>query len=160
MDRLTVGDRVEIVGLGSTGTLLEAPQGKKRVKIRVGETDLSVAVSGLIGLAGGGGEEKSSGPRKGQPDRMRHPAGTDDVGASLVLDVRGKTSEEALEETVAALDRAALSGVPFLRIIHGHGTGRLKAVLRDYLKGSPYVASYKAGERGEGGDGVTIVQLG
>ncbi|MBM4124178.1 MAG: Smr/MutS family protein, partial [Nitrospira sp.] len=60
---------------------------------------------------------------------------------------------------VAALDRSALSGAPFLRIIHGHGTGRLKAALRDYLKSSPYVSAFRSGERAEGGDGVTIVEL-
>ncbi|MGH7410146.1 MAG: Smr/MutS family protein, partial [Candidatus Methylomirabilis sp.] len=48
---------------------------------------------------------------------------------------------------------------PLLRIIHGHGTGRLKAALRDYLKDSPYVGAFRAGERPEGGDGVTIVEL-
>ncbi|MBI5411402.1 MAG: endonuclease MutS2 [Nitrospirae bacterium] len=160
VDQLTAGDRVEIVGLGSTGTLLEAPQGKKRVRVRVGETDLSVALSGLIGLVGAGDEEKLPRPHPAQSDRLRHPVGPDGLGASMVLDVRGKTSEEAMEETVAALDRAALTGAPFLRIIHGHGTGRLKAVLRDYLKGSPYVATFRAGDRVEGGDGVTIVSLG
>jgi len=159
VDQLTVGDRVEIVGLGSIGTLLEAPRDKKRVKVRVGETELSVSVSGLVGLVGAGGEEKPSGSRLAQPDRVRLPAGADPLGASLVLDVRGKTAEEALEETVASLDRAALTGAPFLRIIHGHGTGRLKAALRDYLKGSPYVATFRAGDRVEGGDGVTIVAL-
>lgn len=159
VEQLTVGDRVEIVGLGSVGTLLEAPQGKKRVKVRVGESDLSVTVSGLVGLVGAGGEEPSPGPRLAQPDLTRRPAGPGDSGASMVLDVRGKTAEEALEETVASLDRAALTGAPFLRIIHGHGTGRLKTVLRDYLKGSPYVATFRVGDRSEGGDGVTIVVL-
>ncbi len=160
VEQLAAGDRVEIVGLGSTGTLLEAPQGKKRVRVRVGETDLSVPVSGLVGLVEAGGEGASPGSRRAQADRARSQAGTGELGASMVLDVRGKTDEEALEETVAALDRAALDGAPFLRIIHGHGTGRLKAVLRDYLKGSPYVATFRAGDRAEGGDGVTVVGLG
>jgi len=71
----------------------------------------------------------------------------------------GQAADEALEQVVAALDRAALSGVVFLRIIHGHGTGKLKAVLRDYLKNSPYVASFRSGERAEGGDGVTVASL-
>ena len=79
--------------------------------------------------------------------------------AATVLDLRGRMADEALDATVAALDRAALTGAPLLRIIHGHGTGRLKAVVRDYLKGSPYVAAFRAGERAEGGDGVTVVQL-
>ncbi len=64
-----------------------------------------------------------------------------------------------MELTLAALDRATLEGIASLRIIHGHGTGRLKAVLRDYLKNSPYVATFGAGQREEGGDGVTIAEL-
>ncbi len=79
--------------------------------------------------------------------------------AATVLDLRGRMADEALDATVAALDRAALAGAPLLRIIHGHGTGRLKAVIRDYLKSSPYVSAFRAGERAEGGDGVTVVEL-
>lgn len=46
-----------------------------------------------------------------------------------------------------------------MRIIHGHGTGRLRAALREYLKASPYVVAFRPGDRAEGGDGVTIVEL-
>ena len=76
-----------------------------------------------------------------------------------MLDVRGQTAEEAQEGVVACLDQAALAGVQTVRIIHGHGTGRLKQALRDYLKTSPYVASFRPGERAEGGDGVTVVNV-
>ena len=76
-----------------------------------------------------------------------------------VVDVRGRAADEALDQVVAALDRATMAAVPFLRIIHGHGTGKLKASLRDYLKESPYVAGTRPGDRAEGGDGVTVVQL-
>jgi DNA mismatch repair protein MutS2 len=78
---------------------------------------------------------------------------------SVVLDLRGAAADEAIDRTLAALDRAALASSPSLRIIHGHGTGRLKTTLRTYLKDSPYVSSFRPGERAEGGDGVTIVQL-
>ena len=76
-----------------------------------------------------------------------------------IVDVRGKAADEALDDVVAALDRATVAGAPFLRIIHGHGTGKLKASLRDYLKDSPYVTEFRAGDRAEGGDGVTIATL-
>ena len=87
------------------------------------------------------------------------PSSAREDGAATVLDLRGKTADEAMDVTVAALDQAVLSGAPWLRLIHGHGTGRLKTVLREYLKRSPYVATFRAGERAEGGDGVTIVQV-
>jgi DNA mismatch repair protein MutS2 len=158
VEALKAGDQVEIVSLGTTGILLEAPDKKKRVRIRVGDTELSVALSGLAGLTDGGGREPSravsvraGGSSAGSP--------SSELETSSVLDVRGRTADDALDMTVAALDRAALNGVPFLRIIHGHGTGRLKTVLRDYLKRSPYVNAFRIGERAEGGDGVTIAEL-
>lgn len=159
VERLGPGERVEIAGLGTIGTLVDAPQGKKRVRVRVGEAELSVAVSGLIGVAEPGGGMEWTPARSPQPDRWRPPAKVDDREVPTVLDVRGKMADEALELTVAALDQAALAGAPLLRIIHGHGTGRLKAALRDYLKDSPYVTTFRPGERAEGGDGVTIVEL-
>ena len=76
-----------------------------------------------------------------------------------IFTVKGKAADEALDDVIAALDRATLAGAPFLRIVHGHGTGKLKASLRDYLKDSPYVAEFRAGDRAEGGDGVTIARL-
>jgi DNA mismatch repair protein MutS2 len=76
-----------------------------------------------------------------------------------VVDVRGQAADEALDQVVAALDRATVDGAPFLRIIHGHGTGRLKSVLREYLKESPYVAEFRPGDKAEGGDGVTVAKL-
>ncbi len=156
VDRLQAGDHVELARLGKTGTLLESPQGKKRVKVRVGQTEMSVEVSSLIGLAGPHEPERSA---PVAPRRLLPRTSLAEAEAATVLDLRGKMADEALDATVAALDRAALAGAPLLRIIHGHGTGRLKAVIRDYLKSSPYVAAFRAGERAEGGDGVTVVQL-
>jgi DNA mismatch repair protein MutS2 len=154
--RLQAGDRVELARLGKTGTLLEAPQGKKRVRVRVGDVDMSVAVSSLTGLAGPHEPERSA---AASPRRLSPGVSPAEAGAATVLDLRGKMADEALEATVAALDKAALAGAPLLRVIHGHGTGRLKTVIREYLKSSPYVAAFRAGERAEGGDGVTVVEL-
>ena len=157
LDQLTAGDPVEIMNLGATGILLEAPQEKKRVKVRVGETDMSVAASLLVGRSDLP-REKSSRPT-GFVRRALTATTLSDLDAATVLDLRGKPADEALEATVAALDRAVLAGSPFLRLIHGHGTGRLRSALRSYLNESPYVASFRSGEREEGGDGVTIVEL-
>ena len=155
LDGLGAGDRVELVRLGKTGVLQEAPQGKKRVRVRVGDVEMSVAVADLIGL---GGPPEPERPVAAGPRRLS-PASLTEAEASTVLDLRGRMADEALDATVAALDKAALAGAPLLRIIHGHGTGRLRTVIREYLKGSPYVAGFRAGERAEGGDGVTVVQL-
>lgn len=156
---LRAGDRVEVTTLGTVGVLLEDPFGKKRVRIRMGETEVSVPVANLAGLGAGSGEEARTGPKAEQKPRPRTLRSTEDTETPSVLDVRGKTADEALDALLACLDQAVLAEVPLVRIIHGHGTGRLKQVLRDYLNGSPYVSAYRPGEQKEGGDGVTMVNL-
>ncbi len=158
LEELQVGDTVEIAGLGVTGSLLELPQGKKRVRIKVGEGELLATVSNLIGVA----DESSAAVPTISPAERAHrfsTAGGLGLDEQTILDVRGQAADEALDQVVAALDRAVLDGAPFLRIIHGHGTGRLKAVLREYLRDSPYVVGFRPGDRAEGGDGVTVAKL-
>jgi DNA mismatch repair protein MutS2 len=154
--QLGMGDQVEISGLGITGTLLETPQGKKRVRVKVGEGEVLATVANLVGLARG--QAAAPPPVSSSPRRVSSGGGLR-LDEQTVVDVRGKAADEALDDVVAALDRATMAGAPFLRIIHGHGTGKLKASLRDYLKDSPYVAEFRAGDRAEGGDGVTVARL-
>jgi len=67
--------------------------------------------------------------------------------------------EDLLREVDAFLDRLFAEGAVDALILHGHGTGALKHSLRDHLESSPYLASFRPGDRHEGGDAVTIVQL-
>ena len=78
---------------------------------------------------------------------------------SQTLDLRGYRADEALDEVEAYLDKASLVNLTPVYIIHGHGTGALKQVIRDYLMNSPYVAKFRAGEAAEGGDGVSVVDI-
>ena len=158
LERLEAGDRVEIAHLGRSGTLLESPKGKKRVRLRVGDADMSVAASLLVASDERAGQQKAPLAAGASSSRsVTLPSHSEE--SSVVLDLRGMAADEAIDRTVAALDRAALGNCHSLRIIHGHGTGRLKMTLRAYLKDSPYVSSFRPGERAEGGDGVTIVQI-
>jgi DNA mismatch repair protein MutS2 len=75
------------------------------------------------------------------------------------LDLRGQRADEALAEVEAFLDRTALEGADTVYVIHGHGTGALRKVVREYLATSPYVGRFRAGGAGEGGDGVSVVSL-
>jgi DNA mismatch repair protein MutS2 len=68
-------------------------------------------------------------------------------------------ADEALEELERRLDAAFLAGVPFIRVVHGKGTGRLRQAVREFLEGNPYTASFEPGTATEGGEGVTIVRL-
>ena len=75
------------------------------------------------------------------------------------LDLRGARVEEALEALDRYLDDASLAGLASVLIIHGLGTGALRDAVRAAAGGHPLVKSVRAGERGEGGDGATIVKL-
>jgi len=71
----------------------------------------------------------------------------------------GKRVDEALPEVEHALNEALLTGRSSLRIVHGHGTGRLAAAVREFLDTHPGVAAHRPGEPREGGLAVTIAVL-
>lgn len=81
------------------------------------------------------------------------------VNISNTLDLRGHRVEEALDELEYYFDKASLANLSPVYIIHGHGTGALKAAVRDFISSSPYVAKYRVGEEAEGGDGVSVVDI-
>jgi DNA mismatch repair protein MutS2 len=98
-----------------------------------------------------------------EPEASDEPAHTLTSGIpqspGIEVDLRGMTTEEALPRVDKHLDSAALAGLPWVRIIHGHGTGVLKRAVRDMLSGHPLVKSYAAGKAQEGGEGVTVARL-
>jgi DNA mismatch repair protein MutS2 len=77
----------------------------------------------------------------------------------IELDLRGERAEDALDALDRYLENAYLAGLPFVRIIHGKGTGRLRQVIREALRKSPHVKRVESGQDNEGGEGVTIAHL-
>ena len=77
----------------------------------------------------------------------------------MEIDLRGQRAEEALDALEIYLSNAYSAGMPFVRIIHGKGTGRLRQVIRELLKGSELVNGFEEGGEKEGGEGVTIAHL-
>jgi DNA mismatch repair protein MutS2 len=75
------------------------------------------------------------------------------------LNLRGQTADEALPNLEHHLELAYLAGLPFVHIIHGKGTGRLRQAVRQALRSSAHVTSWVAGSDAEGGEGVTIARL-
>jgi len=86
-------------------------------------------------------------------------SGSFEEAASIEIDLRGLLGDEAVLEVDKFLDRALLSGAPFVRLIHGKGTGVLKKRIGELLKTHPAVLESRPGESGEGGEGVTVVTL-
>ncbi len=75
------------------------------------------------------------------------------------LDLRGRRVEEVLPDVDRYLNDAYLAGMPFVRLLHGKGTGALRQAIRQDLSRHPLVKSFASAEASEGGDGVTIVNL-
>jgi DNA mismatch repair protein MutS2 len=99
-------------------------------------------------------EIKASKPKtKSTAAQIFHPS------PGMEIDLRGQRAEDAQDALDRYLESAFLAGMPFVRIIHGRGTGRLRQVLRDLLKQNPHVKRFEDGKDNEGGDGVTIAHL-
>ena len=168
VESLEEGDIVEIANLDTLGRLLEKPEGKKSVRVQVGESEMSVHVDRLVGLGKGEGipdavsRSAQPAPRSSKPgpplSKADAPSGSTSSGFAGI-DLRGQTAEEALDQLTAQLDQALLRNAKSVRIIHGHGTGKLKAAIRQFLAQSAYVTAFRPGAKEEGGDGVTMAEL-
>ncbi|MCB0190988.1 MAG: endonuclease MutS2 [Anaerolineae bacterium] len=77
----------------------------------------------------------------------------------MELDLRGHVAEEALLLLDQYLDQAFLAQLPWVRIIHGRGSGVLRQTVRQELNRHPMISTYRPGREGEGGDGVTIAKM-
>ena len=75
------------------------------------------------------------------------------------MDLRGMMTDEALLVLDRFLDSAVMGRLETVTVIHGKGTGAVRKAVRDHLKRSRYVKSFRPGRYGEGEDGVTVVEL-
>jgi len=75
------------------------------------------------------------------------------------IDLRGMMLEEAIMETDMFLDRALMSGLNMITVIHGKGTGALRNGIQTMLRRHPHVKAFRLGKYGEGENGVTVVEL-
>lgn len=145
---LDVGDEVQVLQYGQRGTLLEKISGTEWI-VQIGILKMNIKESGLEYV---------------KPKKEKEPVVTAAIrGRSshvkLELDLRGERYEEALHRTEKYIDDALLSNYHQVSIIHGKGTGALRQGVQQYLKQHPRVKKYRFGEAGEGGHGVTVVEL-
>ena len=166
VESLEEGDVVGIANLDTLGRLLEKPEGRKSVRVQVGASEMSVHVERLVGIGKGEGIPQAvpnpaqPAPRSSTRARPNEDAPSGSTASGFAgIDLRGHTAEEALEQLTAQLDQALLRNAKSVRIIHGHGTGKLKAAIREFLAQSPYVTEFRPGAQEEGGDGVTMAEL-
>lgn len=146
---LQAGDEVKVLSFGQKGTLLEKVS-KDEWAVQIGVLKMKLPESDLEFVK----------PDKPQPTVSVHSVGgRSGAGVKLELDLRGERYEDALLRTEKYLDDAVLANYPRVSIIHGKGTGALRQGIQTMLKKDRRVKSYRFGEAGEGGYGVTIVEL-
>lgn len=143
------GDTVNIVTLDQKATVLSAPDSKGEVMVQAGVMKLNVKLKDIRLIE----EKKASAPTSG---KVGLGAGKQ-VG--LELDVRGMLVDEANIIVDRYLDDAYNAGLSEVNIIHGKGTGALRAGVQAFLKRHPLVKGYRMGSYGEGDAGVTVVTL-
>ena len=139
------GDIVHVRDIPQQGEALSGVGDDGKVEVQFGSLRMKVSVDRIDRAQAKAGAEKIILP-PGPP-------------VSIELDLRGKRAEEALLEFETYVDDAFRAGLPFVRIIHGKGTGALRAAVRDALRGHPLVRRYEAAAQNEGGEGVTIAVL-
>ncbi len=145
---VTQGSTVRITATGATGTVLELRDGKAVVE--TGGMRLQIPASGLTPAQ----------PEKRKPvAAQRGGWSASEVRASPEVDLRGLRADEVGSQLEPAIDAAVQADLRILKIIHGKGTGALRQVVNDILRGDPRVRSFRAGGIGEGGVGVTMAEL-
>lgn len=153
---LKQGDTVMIAATKQRGVLAGNPDGSGHVFVQMGIMKTKVSVSKLRLIENQ--PQKQTKQNHPQKKQGRVSAKTERSG-SMELDIRGSTCDEGVYEMEAFIDRAVLSHISTVTIIHGKGTGLLRKAVHQRLKRMPYVKSYRLGVFGEGEDGVTIVTL-
>lgn len=153
-----IGDRVQLVDVGLQATVTKEPDKSGMVEVQAGVIRTRTPLSNLRLFESHRAEKKGRAVRPaasrsaGLESRMERSVSTD-------LDLRGMTTEEALLEVDRFLDNAVMCGLERVTIIHGKGTGALRAAVQQHLKGHRQVKGFRLGTYGEGENGVTVVEL-
>lgn len=143
---IELGSRVRHRTLGWSGRL-ERIDGE-RAEVAVSGKRVRARLAELVAV----GTER-------QAARARAASEPEDAAAAAELMLVGRRVEEALGELDDFLDRGLRAGLREARVVHGHGTGRLRDAIREHLRRHPAVATYRAGAPSEGGNGATVVAL-
>jgi DNA mismatch repair protein MutS2 len=148
------GDRVWIPSLRSSGEIISLDEDAGEAEVQLGSFRLDLPVRRLRQL----GFEDSL-PATTDDVRQREPSRVHHASPGIELHVRGMRVEEMLPELQRYLDEAYLAGLPWVRIVHGRGTGRLREAVWRALGQHVSVVDRRLGEPDEGGDGVTVATL-
>jgi len=153
---IRLGDPVYLSTLNTEGTVMSLTS--TEAEVQIGRMRLRAKLDDLQTL-----EDKkleNLNPKSQIPiPNPQSPISNSHPSPGLEIDLRGQTVEEGLLNLERYLDSAYLAQLPWVRIIHGKGTGKLRQSVRDFLRASDIVISHENGAENEGGDGVTVARL-
>ena len=150
---LVKGDCVIHRNLGTHGNLLDAPDKQGNVNVKFGNVKMRVNVKDLRLV------ENAENAEKANAKAVAKVRSEVTKNFSLECDVRGMTGEEAWSVVDRYIDSAIVAGVHSATVIHGKGTGALRAALWQRFKGDRRIKSFRAGAYGEGDYGVTVIEV-
>lgn len=151
------GDTIYVISFEQNGIVLTPPNNKGELQVQLGIMKTKVHLSN-IALA-----EQTNHSTKAKRKPLGNNSSSRNIPKSQYIspeiDVRGKSSDEALNIIDKYLDDAYLANLPQTTIIHGKGTGVLRTSIHSYLRTVKYIKGYRLGNYGEGDSGVTIVDF-
>ncbi|MCO1604410.1 endonuclease MutS2 [Desulfosporosinus nitroreducens] len=152
-DQIMLGQTVYMTKIRQKGQVLKLPNTNGEVLVQAGIMKVMVPLAELK-LAQ---EEKKVAPRYSRREMGIGVRKAEEIRSEI--DLRGMLVEEGREVLDKYMDDAVLGGIGQIYVIHGKGTGAMRAGIQDFLKGHPHVQSFRLGEYGEGDSGVTVVEL-
>ncbi len=153
---LKVGDKVRVRSLGTESLAVISAVDGDEAEIRLGALRMRVPLRDLSRKNDAESPEEPAAERSGS---ARVSGEIFHASPGVEIDLRGLDSQEMSERLEKYLDDAALAGLPYVRIIHGKGTGILRRTARRLLLDHPHVKYIESGQDNEGGDGVTVAHL-
>lgn len=162
IEKLKAGDKVFVKNINQEGVVQSVRPQKNEAEVLCGNIRVRSKISDLSVLISerNAQNDKKKPAGKRVSDRVQVSKNlTPKPLPSLELNVIGMTVQEALPEVEAFIDGAVCANLEEVRIVHGVGTGKLRAGIQDYLKKHRNVEEFRLGKYGEGETGVTIVKI-
>lgn len=151
---LVSGDDVVIVDINKNGVVIAPPDSNGYVQVQAGIIKTRVKVDNLRLI------ETKANKLKPQMSGVTSVRKRAIRKVRTEIDLRGKLTDDGVLELDRFIDEALMSGINQITVIHGKGTGAMRAAVRSHLSGHPSVKSFRPGVYGEGEDGVTVVEIG
>ena len=152
-----LGMHVKVLTMNVVGTVSQIHKAKNQVSVLIGSLNTKMDIKNLAILKGYKDPEDTKAASSKSGNGSGKIKMTKSSSVSSEINLLGYTVDEAVAVLDKYLDDAYIAKIPQVRIVHGKGTGALRAGVTSYLRGVPYIKDFRLGQIGEGAEGVTIV---